>query len=111
LGRNALRAFPLYQTDVALRREFKLRETVRLQLRVEAFNVFNRANFALDVNNQTLRTVTPTGTIQNLNFGLSTAILSDQLSGFTGGGSTPGFNQLYSVGAPRSMQFAAKIIF
>lgn len=111
LGRNALRAFALYQTDVALRREFKLRETVRLQLRAEAFNVFNRANFALDANSQIIRTVTAAGATQNFNFGQSTAILSDQLSGFTGGGSTPGFNQLYSVGAPRSMQFAAKIIF
>jgi hypothetical protein len=111
LGRNALRAFPLYQTDIALRREFNLVNTIRLQLRAEAFNVFNRANFAIDGNNQIVRTVTPTGTIQNLNFGQSTVILSDQLSGFTGGGSTPGFNQLYTVGGARSMQFAAKIIF
>lgn len=113
LGRNALRAFPLYQTDVALRREFKLRDTLRLQLRAEAFNVFNRANFGYDLagGNQALRTVRSTGVTENLNFGRSTLILSDQLSGFSGGGSTPGFNQLYSVGAPRSLQFAAKILF
>lgn len=112
LQRNALRAFPLYQTDVAVRREFKLKETLRLQLRAEAFNVFNRANFAYDTaNNQIVRTVTPTNTITNLNFGQSTNILSNQLSGFSGGGSTPGFNQLYSVGGPRSLQFAAKILF
>ena len=111
LERNALRAFPLYQTDLALRREFKLKDTLRLQLRAEAFNVFNRANFGLDGGSQTLRTVRATGVTQNLNFGLSTVILSDQLSGFSGGGSTPGFNQLYSVGAPRSMQFAVKVLF
>jgi outer membrane receptor protein involved in Fe transport len=111
LGRNALRAFPLYQTDVALRREFSLWKTLRLQVRAEAFNVFNRANFAIDGNNQTVRTITPTGTIQNLVFGQSTRTLADQLSGFTGGGSTPGFNQLYSVGGPRSMQFAVKLLF
>lgn len=111
LERNALRAFPLYQTDLALRREFKLKDTLRLQLRAEAFNVFNRANFGLDSGNQIVRTVRATGTAQNLNFGTSTLILSDQLSGFSGGGSTPGFNQLYSVGAARSMQFAVKILF
>lgn len=111
LGRNALRAFPLYQTDVALRREFKLFDNLRLQLRAEAFNVFNRANFAYDVlSNQTVRTVRSTGTTQNLTFGQSTVTLADQLSGFTGGGSTPGFNQLYTVGGARSMQFAAKVI-
>lgn len=111
LGRNALRAFPLYQTDIAPRREFKLGERVKLQLRGEAFNVFNRANFGYDANNQTVRTIRTTGATQNLTFRQSTVILSDQLSGFTGGGSTPGFNQLYSVGGARSLRFAAKVIF
>ncbi len=111
LGRNALRAFPLYQTDVALRREFKIAENLKLQLRAEAFNVFNRANFGYDGNNQIVRTVRGTSVTENLNFGQSTVVLADQLSGFTGGGSTPGFNQLYSVGGARSLQFAAKLIF
>jgi hypothetical protein len=114
LERNALRAFSLYQTDVALRREFKLGEWARLQLRAEAFNITNRPSFAYDSFNQTVRTIrtgTPNAPTENLLFGQSTVILSNQLSGFNGGGSTPGFNQLYSVGAPRSMQFAAKIIF
>lgn len=111
LGRNALRAFSLYQTDVALRREFRLWETVRLQLRAEAFNVFNRPNFGYDSFNQTIRTIRTTGTTANSAFGQSTVILSDQLSGFTGGGSTPGFNQLYSVGGARSLQFAVKLNF
>jgi hypothetical protein len=111
LSRNALRAFPLYQTDVALRREFKLGDVARLQLRAEAFNVFNRANFGYESANQTIRTIRATGITENLNFGRSTVLLSDQLSGFSGGGSTPGFNQLYSVGSARSLQFAAKIIF
>lgn len=111
LGRNALRAFPLFQTDVALRREFKLTDRVRLQLRGEAFNVFNQANFGLASGSQTFGTRNSTGFNQNPSFGTSTVTLADQLSGFSGGGSTPGFNQLYSVGGPRSMQFAAKVIF
>jgi hypothetical protein len=114
LKRNALRAFSLYQTDIALRREFKMGERARLQLRAEAFNVTNRANFAYDSFNQTVRTIrtaAPNAPSENLLFGQSTVILSNQLSGFSGGGSTPGFNQLYSVGAPRSMQFAVKVIF
>jgi hypothetical protein len=105
LERNALRAFPLFQTDVALRREFKLSERFRLQLRAEAFNVFNQANFAAD--SATLFTVTRTGTTQNLTFGQSNAILANQLSGSAG----TGFNSLYSVGGARSMQFAVKILF
>lgn len=111
LGRNALRAFPLYQTDIALRREFKLGDRARLQLRAEAFNVFNRANFAYDSFNQTVRTVRASGVTENLVFGQATVSLADRLSGFTGGGSTPGFNQLYTVGGARSLQFAAKVLF
>ena len=46
LGRNALRGFPLYQTDLALRRQFNFKERTGLQLRAEVFNLLNRPNFA-----------------------------------------------------------------
>lgn len=107
LGRNALRAFPLYQTDIALRREFKLGDRLRLQLRGEAFNVFNRANFAVDSSNLfTVTSSNPAGT-RNLTFGQANSILANQLSGSSG----TGFNSLYTVGGPRSLQFAAKVLF
>lgn len=45
LGRNALRGQPLRQVDLTLRRTFNLSERLNLQLRAEAFNVFNTTNF------------------------------------------------------------------
>ncbi|HEX8719262.1 MAG TPA: VIT domain-containing protein, partial [Pyrinomonadaceae bacterium] len=45
LGRNALRGFPSYQLDVALRRRFDFSERVRLQMGAEAFDLLNHPNF------------------------------------------------------------------
>jgi len=91
LGRNQLRGLPAWQIDLALRREFGLTEKLRLQLRAEAFNLFNHPNF---------------GTIQTsltaANFGRATNMLNRQLGGL---------NQLYQIGGPRSMQFAMKFLF
>ncbi len=39
--RNSLRGFPFSQTDAALKRQFRLRERMRLDVRAEYFNVFN----------------------------------------------------------------------
>lgn len=102
LGRNSLRAFPLFQTDISLRRELKLTERVKLQLRGEAFNVFNHPNFGPpDVN-------TGTEAAPNIRFGIPTQMLGRSLGNSGGEG---GFNPLYQVGGPRSMQFALKLIF
>jgi carboxypeptidase family protein len=96
LGRNALRGFGIWQVDTALRRQFNLTEHLKLQLRAEAFNVFNHPNFA-----------DPNGTRSNLNiFGRSASMLGRSL-----GSSASGLNPLYQVGGPRSMQLAAKLIF
>src|SRR5205085_4866662 len=46
LGRNSLRGFPFTQVDFALGREFKLTEGLHLQLKAEAFDLFNQDNFA-----------------------------------------------------------------
>ncbi len=46
LGRNVLRGLGAWQIDFALHREFRLREGLSLQLRAEAFNIFNHPNFA-----------------------------------------------------------------
>lgn len=98
LGRNALRGFPVWQLDLALRREFNLTERFKLQFRAEAFNATNHPNFAPPIN--TLSSGT--------SFGRATAMLGRSLgSGGTGGGQTP----LYNIGGPRSMQLAVKLIF
>ena len=91
LGRNVLRGFPAYQVDVSLRRTFDITETVNFQLRVDAFNIFNRANFA-----------NPTGVLSNANFGRSTQLLGANLGSLS---------SLYQIGGPRSFQLSAKLRF
>jgi hypothetical protein len=91
LGRNVLRGLPAWQVDFALRRQIGLTEKLQLQLRGEAFNVFNHPNFG------TIQT-----TLSAANFGQATNMLNRQLGGL---------NQLYQIGGPRSFQFALKLLF
>lgn len=102
LGRNALRGFGAAQWDLAIHRDFPLYEQIRLQFRAEMFNVLNHPNFA-----------PPIGDLQNPSsinpqFGLSTQTLGQFLGGSAGSG---GFNSLYQVGGPRSIQLALKLFF
>jgi outer membrane receptor protein involved in Fe transport len=103
LGRNALRGFGAAQWDFAVHRDFPIHESLRLQFRAEMFNVLNHPNFA-----------PPIGDLespQSLNpqFGLSTEMLGQYLGGANVGGG--GFNVLYQVGGPRSIQLALKLMF
>lgn len=98
LGRNALRGFGLTQWDVAIHREFPIRDTrFALQFRAEAFNVLNHPNFG-----------PPQAGIGTGSFGVSTQTLAESLGGNVGSG---GFNALYQLGGPRSLQFALKLQF
>lgn len=97
LGRNVMRGFPLWQLDLALRRQFNFSERLNLQFRTEIFNVFNHPNFADPINSLT-----------NANFGRSDRMLASSLGS---GGVSGGFNPLYQIGGPRSMQFAVKLQF
>jgi Carboxypeptidase regulatory-like domain/TonB dependent receptor/TonB-dependent Receptor Plug Domain len=97
LGRNALRGFPLWQLDLALRRQFALTESLNLQLRAEAFNLFNHPNFG-----------DPEPRLSQATFGVSTNMLGRSLGT---GGANGGFNPLYQVGGPRSIQLAVKFVF
>jgi len=97
LGRNALRGFSLWQIDLALRRQLNLTERVNLQFRAEAFNLLNHPNFGDPINDLS----------QGL-FGQSTRMLGRSLGS---GGVSGGFNPLYQVGGPRSVQFALKLSF
>jgi Carboxypeptidase regulatory-like domain/TonB-dependent Receptor Plug Domain len=106
LSRNALRGFPLTQFDLALRRQFKLTERFSLQFRAEFFNIFNHPNFADPDGN--LGTFVGTF-IPNARFGRSTQMLGRSLG--AGGGFAGGFNPLYQIGGPRSIQFALKLQF
>lgn len=107
--RNTLRGFNLFQTDMAIRRELRFHERLKVQLRAEAFNVFNHANFATPTGSGNIlrRQLSGTTVVDTYyqTVGLSTATLSNQLGG------TGGLNSLYTVGGPRSLQFAVKVIF
>lgn len=97
LGRNALRGFGLSQLDLAVRRQFVLGETARLQVRAEFFNIFNHPNFG-----------DPVGDLNNRLFGRSVQTLARSLGT---GGINGGLSPLYQVGGPRSVQLALRFGF
>lgn len=98
LGRNSLRAFPLFQLDLTFRRQFNLAERVKLQFRTDFFNIFNHPNFGSVCSSFT--TCTP--------FGVATKMFGRALGS---GGLGTGFNPLYQIGGPRSTQFSLKLEF
>ncbi len=106
LGRNALRGLGLSQVDLAVRRQFNLTERVNLQLRTEVFNLFNHPNFGDPSGN--LGSVVNGALVRSSSFGLSSTMLGRSLGT---GGLTGGFNPLYQVGGPRSIQFSLKLNF
>lgn len=96
-GRNVLRGFDAVQTDLGLQRSFSVTERTALRLRAEFFNLFNHPNFA-----------NPTNSITSAIFGRSTQTLAN---GLGTGGANGGFNPLYQVGGPRSIQLALRLQF
>ena len=97
LGRNVLRGFGAAQFDLSLRREIALREGFRLQLRGDFFNLTNTPSFAAPVNN-----------LRSPLFGMSSQSFNQ---GLGQGGASGGQNPLYSLGGPRSVQLALKLLF
>ena len=106
LGRNALRGFRLAQLDFGVRREFGLSERTKLQLKIEIFNLFNHPNFGNPAAN--LGSLSGTTFFADPLFGRSNSMLGRSLGT---GGSNGGFNPLYQVGGPRSMQLSLKLLF
>jgi hypothetical protein len=96
-GRNVLRGFGATQADVAVQRPFHVTEDVGLLFRSEFFNIFNHPNFGSPNNNLT----SPL-------FGHSMETLASSLGS---GGANGGFNPLYQIGGPRSIQLALKLRF
>jgi hypothetical protein len=95
LPRNSIYGFGATQFDTSLQRNFNITETLRLQFRADAFNVFNHPNFA-----------NPQGDFDSGQFGLSYQMLNQGLS--SGGA---GLNSLYNIGGPRSIQLSLKLFF
>jgi hypothetical protein len=96
-GRNVLRGFGAWQADLALQRQFRVTEKVGLRFRAEFFNIFNHPNFG-----------NPGNDLTSLLFGHSTQTLASSLGS---GGANGGFNPLYQIGGPRSIQLALKLQF
>jgi hypothetical protein len=96
LGRNSLQGFPVDQADLALRRDFSFAKEYRLQFRVDVFNVLNHPNFA---------NFASTDTLQSPRFGISHGTLAGAVAGASG------FNRLYQIGGPRSIQLSLKVVF
>jgi hypothetical protein len=97
LGRNVVRLPGIYQLNMAVRRQFSLGEQLKLQVKVEAFNVLNHPNFGSYgsfINDPTT-------------LGVPQSMLATSLSPSGSGG----LNSLYQIGGPRSMQFSARLSF
>jgi hypothetical protein len=67
-----------------------------LRFRSEFFNLFNHPNFG-----------PPTNSLTSPLFGQSAQTLASSLAGGVGAG----FNPLYQIGGPRSIQLALKLVF
>ena len=94
-GRNVLRGFDAVQADMGVQRRFQLTEKTGLRVRAEFFNILNHPNFGNPVNN-----------LASPLFGRSTQTLANALGS---GGANGGFNPLYQIGGPRSIQLALKL--
>ncbi|MGB6131493.1 MAG: carboxypeptidase regulatory-like domain-containing protein [Acidobacteriaceae bacterium] len=90
---NYFRGYGMSQWNTAIRRNFPIHDNLNLQLRAEAFNLINRANFgAID------------DYLPDLTFGQATDSLAAAL--------TPGASSAqYQSGGPRELQMALKILF
>ena len=97
LGRNVPSGFGMEQVDFSLKREFHFGEQRGIQLRLEAFNVLNQANFA-----------DPIKFMDSPLFGQSTSMLNTMLgTGSSGSGLAP----VLQIGGPRSVQLSVRLHF
>ena len=97
LGRNPISGFGMMQVDLALRREFRLSDRRRLQLRLEAYNALNHPSFA-----------DPIRYLNSPVFGESTSMLNLMLgTGSPGSGLSP----ILQTGGARSLQGSVRFQF
>ncbi|MBX3276855.1 MAG: TonB-dependent receptor [Acidobacteria bacterium] len=113
LPRNALRGFGAWQADTGVHRQFNLTETLNIQFRAEVFNIFNNPNFSnpgapFPNVNLAFASATP-GSIAIDNARMRSVQMLNR--GLGGGGNSGGFNPIFQVGGPRSLQFALRIQF
>jgi hypothetical protein len=100
--RNFARGFGAWQMDLAVRREFPIHESLKLQFRAEAFNVFNHPNFGTISTNYCSPDLNSPSFAPGCNFGQATLTLASSLGVLS---------PLYQAGGSRSMQFGLKLTF
>lgn len=97
LGRNALTGFGMTQLDLAVQREFLVKEQRSLQIRMEAYNALNHSNFA-----------DPIPFLASPLFGQSNSMLNLMLgTGSPGSGLAP----IFQSGGARSVRFVVRFRF
>jgi len=97
LGRNVPSGFGMWQLDLALKRDFHIRENFGIQLRFDAFNALNHPNFG-----------DPVKYLDSPLFGRSTSLLNMELgTGSPGSGLAPALQ----TGGPREVQLAVRVHF
>jgi hypothetical protein len=102
-GRHVCDGPGFFRVDAALSKNIKLGSRVRLQLRAEMFNVFNRTNFlSSDGNVQT------NWTPENPVFDTGSATTATRVISATPAG---GFGQLNRAADPRQMQLGIRLSF
>ena len=97
LGRNVTAGFGMWQLDLALKREFRIKERLGLELRLDGFNALNHPDFG-----------DPVKFLDSPLFGLSTSLLNTELgTGSPGSGLAPALQ----TGGPREVQAAIRLHF
>ncbi len=97
LGRNSIAGLGMWQIDAAIGREFHWRDRLKLDVRVEAFNALNHANFG-----------DPVQYLDSPLFGQSTSMLNLMLgTGSPGSGLAP----MLQSGGPRLVQGTVRFWF
>jgi len=91
-GRNDIPGFGLTQVDLSLGRKFAITERIAVQLRTDAFNLFNHPNFS-----------NPRAFIGSGASFLSSSSMANQGLG--------GLNSVFQQGGPRSLQLSLKLSF
>jgi hypothetical protein len=97
-GRNLLRGPGFAQVDFSIFKNTRFNENMNLQLRVEIFNLFNKANFA-DPSGGLAPGDTPNSLRPAAFFGQSISTVGNQLGGLLG------------AGGPRQIQLSARFNF
>jgi len=96
--RNFLRGPHFAQVDFSIAKNTKIRENKSLQLRLDIFNLFNKANFA-DPSGGLAPGSTPNSLAPTAFFGRSVSTVGNQLGGLLG------------FGGPRQLQLSARFNF